>query len=326
MLNRPDRLKFETTTYPADQEITFDLSDVLDFLSRHRYTILSVACGCLTVAAIYLALTPVRFAATAQVIIDPNRMQLTQPINVAEGPLDASTVESQVALLRSGSVVQAVVSNLDLTKDEEFVSSKKSFLQSLMPLGSSDETSETSENIKGQIAAQHLQRSLSVGRVGISYVINIEYLSTDKAKAARIANAIAETYRSGQIEARNEAVRRANVWLEERLAVMRAETLAAEKAVQEFRAQSKNLESGATYLDLESRAQSLRRVYEGLRQRYLETSQQVSSPIVESRIITPATPPLRKSEPKTTIVLGMGLVFGLAMGVAVAFARERFRR
>ncbi|MGO4574240.1 GumC family protein [Microvirga sp. 2TAF3] len=326
MLNRPDRLKFETTAYPAEQEVTVDLSDVLNFLSRYRYTIIGIAAACLLLAVVYLILAPVRYAATAQVIIDPNRVQVAQPTNVAEGPLDASTVESQVTLLKSGGVAQTVVANLDLTKDEEFVPSKSGLLRSVLAFGAGKDELEIPADVKQQIAVQQLQRALSVQRVGISYVIDIEFRSTDRAKSARIANAIAETYRSSQIEARNDAVRRANVWLEERLAVIRAETLTAEKAVQDFKSQSKSLDSGVTYLDLESHAQSLRRVYESFRQRYLETSQQLSFPIVEARIITPATPPLNKSEPRSTITLGLGAILGLGLGIAVAFIRDRIAR
>jgi len=325
MLNRPERIKFEAASFPIEQEATTDISDVLSFLSRYRYTVIGIATIGILLSSAYLFLAPVRYAATAQVIIDPHRFQAGQQAGVSDGPLDTSTIESQVAVLKSGSIIQAVISNLDLLRDDEFAGTRPSPLQPILALIQKQEPRPTPEQ-RLRLAARQMQKALTVRRVGVSYVIDIEFRSEDRVKAARIANAIAEAYRSSQVEVTKEAIRRANSWLEERLAVLREETLATEKAVQDFKAQSKNLNSGATLLDLESQAQMQRKIYESFYQRYLETSQQLSYPILEARVITPATPPLTKSEPRTIITLGLGAILGLALGIAVAFIRDRVAR
>jgi succinoglycan biosynthesis transport protein ExoP len=75
--------------------------------------------------------------------------------------------------------------------------------------------------------------------------------------------------------------------------------------------------------DLESTAQSFRNLYDSFLQRFMEATQQQTFPISEARVISPAIEPLRKSSPKTTLVLAIALVGGLAMGVAGAFIREQ---
>lgn len=322
MLNRPERFKFEAAPYPIEPQLTSDLPDLTRFLFRNRYTILIAAALCLLLSAVYLAVAPVRYTARAQVIIDPNGYQSHSQSTPSETPLDTSTVESQVAVIKSGSIVNSVIRDLDLINDPEFSGTRVNALQKLLRYVFGEPPKQSPEQ-KFQLVIEQVQKALDVQRVGVSYVIDIEFRSQDRAKSARIANALAEAYRSSQADVTKESIRRANAWLEERLAIIREETLAAEKAVQDYKAQSKNLTSGATLLDLESQAQLQRRFYENFYQRYLETSQQLSYPVLEARIITPATPPLKKSEPRTIIILGVGVAFGVALGVATAFIRDR---
>ena len=173
-----------------------------------------------------------------------------------------------------------------------------------------------------QIATAQLQKSLEVRRIGISYVIDVSFSSRSKEKSARIANAVAHSYLQAQADVKSEAIRAADKWLEDRLGIIRAETLAAENAVQEFKAQAKSVSAGAVLVDLESYAKLKRNFYESFLQRHLENRQQETSPAVVARILSPAYPPLSRSEPRTIIVLGIGAILGMFVGLAVAFLIE----
>jgi capsular exopolysaccharide synthesis family protein len=50
--------------------------------------------------------------------------------------------------------------------------------------------------------------------------------------------------------------------------------------------------------------------------------QQESFPISESRVISPAAPPQSKSKPRTFFVLAMGILGGIALGIALGLLRE----
>ena len=74
-------------------------------------------------------------------------------------------------------------------------------------------------------------------------------------------------------------------------------------------------EAQVSLRELESNAQTYRALYDNFLQRYMESVQQQSFPITEARVISAATRPLSKSSPKTTLVLGLATLVGLAFGV-----------
>jgi succinoglycan biosynthesis transport protein ExoP len=74
--------------------------------------------------------------------------------------------------------------------------------------------------------------------------------------------------------------------------------------------------------ELESNAQTYRALYDNFLQRYMEAVQQQSFPITEARLISPASRPLKKSQPKTLIVLGITIAAGLMLSFGFALMRE----
>ena len=74
--------------------------------------------------------------------------------------------------------------------------------------------------------------------------------------------------------------------------------------------------------ELESNAQTYRALYDNFLQRYMESVQQQSFPITDARVITAASRPLGPSSPKTSLVLGLATIVGLAIGIAAAGWRE----
>lgn len=77
-----------------------------------------------------------------------------------------------------------------------------------------------------------------------------------------------------------------------------------------------------TLNDLESTAVSYKRLYDNFLQRYMESVQQQTFPITEARVITAATPPLKKSHPKTLIILSICAALGVGIGFAAGKVRE----
>ena len=74
--------------------------------------------------------------------------------------------------------------------------------------------------------------------------------------------------------------------------------------------------------ELESGAQAYRSVYDNLLQRYAETIQQQSVPIMDVRVVSSASPPLKRSHPKTLIILSVTLATSLMLGLGIALYRE----
>jgi succinoglycan biosynthesis transport protein ExoP len=74
--------------------------------------------------------------------------------------------------------------------------------------------------------------------------------------------------------------------------------------------------------ELETNAQTYQALYDNFLQRYMESVQQQSFPITDARVISAATRPLSKSNPKSKLVLALSALLGLGFGFVVAAWRE----
>lgn len=74
--------------------------------------------------------------------------------------------------------------------------------------------------------------------------------------------------------------------------------------------------------ELDSAAQSYRALYDNFLQRYMEGVQQQSIPLTEARLVTQATAPLRKAEPRFLITMLGSIMVGFGVGFGAAWLRE----
>jgi polysaccharide biosynthesis transport protein len=88
-----------------------------------------------------------------------------------------------------------------------------------------------------------------------------------------------------------------------------AESQAAEKAE-------------VTLHNLESNAQTNRALYDNFLQRYMQSVQQQSAPVIESRLITHARPPTEKSWPRSILIMVLALLGGSIFGAVLAMLRD----
>ena len=127
-------LQTNRALFAADQEVALTTSSpaemvtiVLGFLRRRYIIILSLTLLTVALAAVYVFTTPKSFTAQASLIIDARKVQVLQhPPILSEMNLDFMAMESQLQLLRSDNVALAVIKNLRLTEDPEFVGSFQS--------------------------------------------------------------------------------------------------------------------------------------------------------------------------------------------------------
>ncbi|PSO16449.1 Wzz/FepE/Etk N-terminal domain-containing protein [Bradyrhizobium sp. MOS003] len=96
-----------------------------------------------------------------------------------------------------------------------------------------------------------------------------------------------------------------------------------EKSVKELVTQAGDSGQAAVKLrDLESAADTYRNLYNNFLEKLQSATQNQSFPLSESRLISTANKPDRKSSPRTVLALVGGLVGGLCLGFGVAFGRE----
>src|SRR6516165_12111456 len=151
------------------------------FLHRQYPVIIAAFLLIMTLAAVYLFTTPPSFTAEAKLMIDTRKVQLFQQQSVlGDIPADPWSVDTQVEILQSENVAIAVIKDLHLTEDPEFMSPReglvptmKGWLYRLFSPPSSGEP--PSEFALTRAAIQRLQSQLSIKRIGLTYVINIGF-------------------------------------------------------------------------------------------------------------------------------------------------------
>jgi uncharacterized protein involved in exopolysaccharide biosynthesis len=206
-----------------------DLQGILSVLWRGKAAILLTTIAALVMALLFVVVVPHRYTAVTQILIDPTdfhavRNDLT-PTNQAN---DATVlqVESQVRVLTSDSVLRRVVSAEGLDRDPEF---------------SSQSAGDGTD--KSVAALNALKRSVRVKRAERTYVVDVSVTSHEPAKAARIANAIAQAYLEEQTDVRSDAARQVSQSLSARLSELKDRLRLAEDRVETFKAHNNILGS-----------------------------------------------------------------------------------
>ncbi|HVX35397.1 MAG TPA: Wzz/FepE/Etk N-terminal domain-containing protein [Hyphomicrobium sp.] len=139
-------------------------------------------------ATIVVWALPKRFEATATVQIDPRqRSKTTAPIADAADATDLEShqqsIEAELGTLRSEPVIRSAIDALHLDKDPEFKPGWPTTWLSRLSGASPEMETEAA-----------ILRRLTVSRLRNTLLVNIRMSSSDPAKSARIANAIADAY------------------------------------------------------------------------------------------------------------------------------------
>lgn len=237
-----------------------DLRRLYMMFVRRMRLFFAVAIAVFLAVVVFTVVATPKYTAVASVMLDPRKEQVTDMTAVLSGlPPDSSVVDTEVEVLRSRHLAERVVTDLKLDQDPEFnpalarpgpVTAIKDGILSL--LGTSDDAEEAPGGVKAQKAHEKVVDSvlkgLSIKRAGLTYVINVAFASTSPSKAATIANAFASKYLLEQLEAKYDATKQANQWLNDRLGDLKGQVETAEAAVQNYKIQHNLLSAGATTL------------------------------------------------------------------------------
>jgi succinoglycan biosynthesis transport protein ExoP len=219
---------------------TVSMLQVRDFMARQWRLIALVTGFAIVVGVIYIAVSPSKFTAQADMIIDTKRVTWTQSEMASENrPVEDASVDSEIETTKSEKVARVVIARLHLTEDPEFIGAGLSLrrrLFSLLRLTNGPEQLSNEELMRQVLSI--LKDNLGVVRLGRSYIEQISYTSLDRDKAARIANAFADAYIEDQLQAKFEATRRASAWLEQKMVELRQQASDAFKNVQDFKSEN----------------------------------------------------------------------------------------
>ncbi|MFZ5717035.1 MAG: GumC family protein [Bradyrhizobium sp.] len=219
-------------TRPALIKGSLTVSGTLVFLRENGRRILTLAAALFALGVVVLMILPVRYAATALVVLDPRELRVTSDQEVLPGiGQDAAALQSQIEIAKSDGFLRPLIERLKIADDEDIAGGHTDMTRLL----------------------ERFRNRLEITRRGLTYVIAISFTSNRPDRAAYYANAIAEAFVASQGRVRTEATDEAADWLKDRLKTLSERLRASEDAVAAFRLEHNIVNAGK-----ESTTQQLR--------------------------------------------------------------------
>ncbi|WP_245282221.1 Wzz/FepE/Etk N-terminal domain-containing protein [Rhizobium sp. LC145] len=279
---------------------------------RNKIRLITCTTAGMLLAFFYAQSLPRTYTATATLLLEPRQLAYIGYDATMQQSLDLNSAESELQIVRSERLLSAVFDSLNLQDDpelgpqglsllERIIAPLQDFVRSLMDddLTTLDKTSrdtaDKSLNSAGEnarrVAFSNFVKRLSARRVGQSYVVEIDYSSSNPERPAKIANATVSGYILQSVAFKEQMARAGSETLQGRLDALAAQVAAAQEA----------MKNG--------------------------TLPAVATPDADGRIIGAALPPLSPSSPRTSLITALGGLLGLIFGMStialsVAFDRK----
>ncbi len=205
-------------------------------LARQRIWILIAFLMTFGLAFFYIFASPLTYTSTISILIDARDRP---PIGSDQTPLpqqaDPVMVESQLKLMTSSAVLKRVVIAENLESDPDFAPSDRvGIVGGLMNL-----------IMRGKVNVppmdqiiDALSQRITVKRPERTYVVDLDVKASSPGKAARLANAVAKAFLEEERAASDAYALDQSEWVSKRTKELRNKLEAAEKRVQDYKAQN----------------------------------------------------------------------------------------
>ena len=246
-----DRTASAFASPPAGADAPFRFGDFLRVLDERRALIRNITilvCGLTLLAVMSL---PTLYSTSSVVMLDQRKNNVADLSSVLSAlPTDPSSVQNQIQLLSSRELALRVISRLKLYDDPEFNpalngNGSPGLIGLLNPAnwGHPQQSAAASPDYLRDAIVSNFLSHLDVSALGLSTSITVTYTARDPAKAARIANALADAYTEDQVATKVAAARNATQWLTDRIHQMAQQIQVEESAVEQYKAQNNLVDS-----------------------------------------------------------------------------------
>jgi capsular exopolysaccharide synthesis family protein len=225
-----------TSTVPDESGL--DLRKYLWLVFKHRWLILGavVVFLCLGAAVTFLTTPIYRASTTLQINRDAPNVTNVQDVEPAAGNGDAEFYQTQYELLRSRTLAERVASTLALQDNASFVSADTvspwtRVRRMLFGSAPRDDAAPAAVAVRAKRAADIVLGNLNVEPVRRSSIVKVSFDSPDRALAAKIANAVADSYIAISLERRYDASAYARSFLQDRLQELKKKLEESEKGL-----------------------------------------------------------------------------------------------
>src|SRR5215469_10251188 len=231
--------------------------DVVRFLNRHKVIILLPMVLFAGAAWLIASYTPPRFVAKAVLALDARKVQIVEHEIVSRLPQENAALRTELDVIGSRSAADEVVDRLALTSDPEVLKESRggslwhnlacgaervvpswfAWIEEICP--ATEAESSTMPTLSRSQVADWIVGNLRVTNDGRSLSIEVAFASGNPELAARIANAVGETYLDDQVRTKSVSTVKARDWLHEQLNQMRHDLETSIAAVDNFWRQSR---------------------------------------------------------------------------------------
>ncbi|MCM2475968.1 GumC family protein [Rhizobium sp. CG5] len=223
-----------------------DIFQLPGILKRRWYYVAVSMAVCVIAALLYvLQLKPI-YSSSTELLLDPQGLLAESGDSSQSGPaaaVDQSSLDSQIFVVQSSTILNEVIEKLDLLEDPFFgapvIGDKLSRADALAGV------------------AAGLKAKMKVEREGQSFIMTITVDHADSRKAADIANAIATVYLKQVDVARSEAARRASNAFQVQASELRDRVLKTELAVEKFKSDNGLASTGDKGLVIDQQLQGI---------------------------------------------------------------------
>lgn len=219
------------------EDVEVDLRSVFGAIGRRLPLVILLALVVGAGVFAYLSTIEPRYRAEATLLIETSATDDLTPGDQGLNAtlLDQEGIQSQVELVRSRDVAEAVIAELNLTEIAEFdpEQAEPSLIDRVMGLvGLGNNPSDLP--MEDLVLAEFRER-LGVSAIQQTRVIVVTFESVDPQLAAEIVNAVARQYITLQRDVRRDNAANATAWLQAEIDALSQRVIDAETAVEEFR-------------------------------------------------------------------------------------------
>jgi len=284
------------------------LRALIDLSTRHRIALSVCSAAGFVLAALYAHSLPPTYQATATLLLEPRQSAISGGEG-AQQTLDLNRADSELQTIKSERLLSAVFESLNLKDDPELGRRQPGLIARLLsglPVfqgregadsakANSTEPGRASATIEqadeaDRAAFLNFMSRLNARRVGQSFVIEIEYSSSDPKLPARVANATVSGYTYQTVAFKEQIARAGTEALQGRLDSLARQVDAAREAM------------------------------------HAGSLPAIATPDADARIIGAALPPLGPSAPRESLIIALGGVLGLLVGFGVVVVRMALDR
>lgn len=216
----------------SDEAESLDLISYWRVIQRRKFGILGLAAFLtLLVTVVVFMMTPI-YSSTVTILVEQTKAKMLSIDEVYSGvSSDQAHYQTQVEMLQSNALMEAVVDKLNLTAHPLFNDADKKSMFSFLGVGASKPTeAQRRKSIAGRLTGM-----VQIEGSKKSQLIKITVSSSDAQFAATLANTIADVYVDLDLDARYKMTQKATGWMNVRLIALKDNLDKSEQALQKYR-------------------------------------------------------------------------------------------